>query len=391
MSKSRKILVVFLGSILVISLIIFYEVYYNNNKYSYYSKLVEMPVVKALNIGIIKEYKKDSAITVMKVEDLNSDGKKEFITKTDDKLSILNNEFEILYECSVGSTRNGHDDIFITDIEGDGKKEIITVGGQNSLYENINKDYSFANTAWIVGNDYFIKFSEEPELGLLIELRRHFSSLEIIDKKSIKVSLDDWNNFNSEKFSLRIVDNRCNVISEYFISDRAMGIDKIISGNFDEDADYETVIVESFFGELNDVYMLDNNIVSVVLNDQQKGMIDSVIKSEQAVVQDKIKEYDLDGQLLTGDLDADGTEELVVFSIEPQLYVGYGGNTIIHALNSLDGSLIWKHNYPAQIQTVQISDINNDGFDEIIVVGYSNPRPVGKDSSVVTIFGILDK
>jgi len=380
-NKKKIFLIISIVTVIIILLVLMGIYIFSKIMNSNYEYLDSQEIKNPLNLKILREYPKGFYAPAIQAKDLDGDNIKEIIYKSGEKIYILNNSWNRLYSCSVGSSVNDLDDLLIDDLNNDGLKEIITSGGEDSIFEGIFRNFSTSGyrgfNAQKNNEDWQgLEFFDELNLNFVNELKKYVSDLEVTDEKKIIMSKSSWDYLTSEHYGLKILDNKCNLISQDFISRYREGTDIILSKNLDEDSEKEVVIKLTF--RSNNIYYLNNNQFSLTTDSQIEDWVNSEIQAERnPVSQDKIKKYYLTGTIFLEDINNDGNSEIILLARQPVSYVGV---TKIFILNSSNGELIWKYTYPTWINSATVEDINNDGFKEIIVTGhYTAP---------ITIFGL---
>jgi len=347
-----------------------------------FNYLDALPVNGTFNLEVseklLQEYEENSHITAFKVEDLNGDNIKEIIYKSGGKIYILDNGWNNLFSCSVGVSFI--EDLLIVDLNNDGLKEIITTGGEDNIFDKVKQNYHRPGGAYgarINKEPVRLEFRETVDVAFVNELKEYASDLEVINDKEIAMSKASWDYLNSEHFELKILDNECNLVSKYFISEQRKGTSIILSTDIDNDSKNEIVIKLTKSGNL---YYLDDNKFDLVKNRKTKKFINSEIERQKTskISEEKIKEYHLSGQKFLEDINNDGNKEIITLISKPDIVSRV---TNIYILNYSDGKVMWKYTYPDWALSIIIEDINNDGNKEIIV-----PKFFSKNS--ITIFEV---
>lgn len=354
----------------------------SKNKYNViradYKYLDNLNIQKPLNINKLEEHPKNFYVYAIEVKDLNNDNKNEIIYKEEENIVILNNVWKKQYNCFVGYSTNRMEYILIEDIDNNGTQEIITTGGTDSIFEKIRTKYSLGYGVWNEKNYVRVELnnrSGEINPSFIADLKKHINDFEFNNGNEIIFSKEDWEKVSSEQYSLKIIDNKCNIVSDHFISKHRQGTKTIIAKNIDNNPEKE-IFVDLYLSS-DGIYVLNNNKMSTIKSgDIYNTIIADINEKRYPISKEKIKEYKIGERIFLDDINNDNSKEIIALVQQP---VSYVGNTKIFILSSSNGELLYKYTYPTWVNSATVADINGDGFKEIIVSGYAN--------ELFTVFG----
>lgn len=377
--------------------------------------------IEKINYHIIKEYKKDSYVNSILIDDLDGDSKKEIIYK-DSYVNILENDWTLRARCNAGSSGDGIEKLITADVNGDGRREIITAG---SLWNeqtkwhgdyflrvfdlncNLLKEYNFLSQLSETQGLFFDDIDNNGVKELVIGLT---GPIFIINGDEIK-SYKEYNDYKDSIYAvgfqqdfkiadldndgkkellvlgtsgLSVLDNNGKLIWKYI--DQTGNSSKWFYSMGIEDIDrdgMEEVIISG--GDFSYVFNFRGEIIKKL----QVGGPINIIDMDNDSINELIigtsvfnSDYNLKHKFLRGgneiiaDINNDNKLEFVVYSTDAITYVG---PTDIFIFDQL-GDLLWKYKYPTWISSVAVEDLNNDGYKEIFVSGHFD--------APITVFGI---
>ena len=202
-----------------------------------YHYLNSLPVDEAHSLTVVEEHPKDFYVYAMKVVDLYHDNNKELVYKKDDNLYIVDKQWNILHQCFAGVEANGNEKILIEDINMDGVPEIITTGANkesalNEISLRVGAGAYSTIISYVNKSRVRIQFFSryEPErIKTTIEELSKIVSIEKINENEIFLNKSDYEKISNTYYSLKIFDNRCNLINQYSISPANLGTSLLFS------------------------------------------------------------------------------------------------------------------------------------------------------------------